>query len=123
MLEFFHVSVVRDNGVQTTQEDIDIDRLRQQRGQIVLAGGEAERVVDRDPLFADARDGAVALRGQRDFDDENWKESIFKLYSTCIKYEIPAYVERSRSGNGGHLWVFFEENLPAEQSNVQENHL
>lgn len=51
-----------------------------------------------------------------DFDEENWKESILKLYSTLIKFEIPAYIERSRSGNGGHLWVFFEENLPAEQT-------
>ncbi len=51
-----------------------------------------------------------------DFDDENWKESIFKLHSTCIKYDLPAYIERSRSGNGGHLWIFFEENLPAEQT-------
>jgi len=51
-----------------------------------------------------------------DFDEANWKESILKLYSTLIKFEIPAYVERSRSGNGGHLWVFFEENLPAEQT-------
>lgn len=51
-----------------------------------------------------------------DFDEENWKESILKLHQTCLKFEIPSYIERSRSGNGGHLWIFFEENLPAEQS-------
>ena len=51
-----------------------------------------------------------------DFDEDNWKESILKLHSTCAKFEIPAYIERSRSGNGGHLWIFFEENLPAEQT-------
>lgn len=51
-----------------------------------------------------------------DFDEANWRDSILKLYSTLIKFEIPAYIERSRSGNGGHLWVFFEENLPAEQT-------
>ena len=47
---------------------------------------------------------------------DNWKESIHKFYSVCSKHEIPAYIERSRSGNGGHLWIFFEENLPAEQT-------
>ncbi|MBN1969183.1 MAG: DEAD/DEAH box helicase [Candidatus Delongbacteria bacterium] len=53
-----------------------------------------------------------------DFDDDNWKESIQKIYSTCNIFEIPAYIERSRSGNGGHLWIFFEENLPAEQTRM-----
>jgi superfamily II DNA or RNA helicase len=64
------------------------------------------------PLLEDNTSHFIAA----DFDEENWKESILKLYSTLIKFEIPAYIERSRSGNGGHLWVFFEENLPAEQT-------
>ncbi len=64
------------------------------------------------PLLEDNTSHFIAA----DFDEENWKESIQKLYSALIKFEIPAYIERSRSGNGGHLWVFFEENLPAEQT-------
>lgn len=51
-----------------------------------------------------------------DFDDNNWESSIQKLYQTCINNELPAVIERSRSGNGGHLWLFFEENIPAFQS-------
>ncbi len=27
---------------------------------------------------------------------------------TCDDLNIPAYLERSRSGNGGHVWIFFE---------------
>jgi superfamily II DNA or RNA helicase len=64
------------------------------------------------PLLEDNTSYLIAA----DFDDENWKLSILKLYNACSRYEIPAYIERSRSGNGGHLWVFFEENLPAEQT-------
>ncbi|MFR9600158.1 MAG: DEAD/DEAH box helicase family protein [Rikenellaceae bacterium] len=51
-----------------------------------------------------------------DFDEANWAESIVKLHNVCKVYNIPAYIERSRSGNGGHLWIFFEENIPAFQS-------
>lgn len=51
-----------------------------------------------------------------DFDDKNWIYSIKKLHLICTKHGIPAYIERSRSGNGGHLWIFFEENFPAEQT-------
>ncbi|MDD3859337.1 MAG: DEAD/DEAH box helicase family protein [Bacteroidales bacterium] len=64
------------------------------------------------PLLEDNTSYFIAA----DFDEENWKESILKLYQTCLKFEIPSYIERSRSGNGGHLWIFFEENIPAEQS-------
>lgn len=63
------------------------------------------------PLLEDNTSHFIAA----DFDEENWKESILKLHQTCLKFEIPSYIERSRSGNGGHLWIFFEENFPAEQ--------
>lgn len=51
-----------------------------------------------------------------DFDKNNWQEAILKLYRTCVNNDLPAYIERSRSGQGGHLWLFFEENIPAFQS-------
>lgn len=48
-----------------------------------------------------------------DFDKENWKEECTLLLNKCNEYEIPAYIERSRSGKGAHVWVFFEKPLPA----------
>jgi superfamily II DNA or RNA helicase len=64
------------------------------------------------PLLEDNTSYFIAA----DFDEKNWKESILKLHQTCTNLEIPSYIERSRSGNGGHLWIFFEENFPAEQT-------
>ena len=44
-----------------------------------------------------------------DFDKKDWEEQSVKAIGVCKENGIPAYLERSRSGNGGHLWVFFEQ--------------
>lgn len=61
------------------------------------------------PLLQDETCRFLAI----DFDDENWQKDISAVFSLCKKYFIPANIERSRSGNGGHLWIFFNENIPA----------
>ena len=47
------------------------------------------------------------------FDKEHWMDDVRAVMSTCRDEGIPAVVERSRSGNGGHVWVFFNEEVPA----------
>ncbi|WP_462282147.1 TOTE conflict system archaeo-eukaryotic primase domain-containing protein, partial [Salinivirga cyanobacteriivorans] len=74
-----------------------------------LSGKETHGIY---PLLEDNTSFFIAV----DFDKQNWKETILRLYKTCQKFELPAYIERSRSGNGGHLWIFFEQAFPAEQS-------
>ena len=64
------------------------------------------------PLLEDNTSYFIAV----DFDKTNWDTSILKLYEVCKKHEIQSYIEKSRSGNGGHLWIFFEEAIPAIQS-------
>jgi len=51
-----------------------------------------------------------------DFEKENWQEESTAFLQTCVKHGIGAYLERSRSGNGGHVWVFFVNNYPAYKS-------
>lgn len=51
-----------------------------------------------------------------DFDKENWQEEAVIFLSACKEKEIPAYLERSRSGNGGHVWIFFDNSYPAIKS-------
>jgi hypothetical protein len=41
-----------------------------------------------------------------DFDKENWMDESLRFTNVCKQYNIPAYLERSRSGNGGHVWIF-----------------
>jgi superfamily II DNA or RNA helicase len=51
-----------------------------------------------------------------DFDKVDWVEDCKKFINTCKEKEIPAYLERSRSGKGGHVWIFFEQPYPAIKS-------
>lgn len=48
-----------------------------------------------------------------DFDKKSWMEDIRAVLETCKSYGIPVAVERSRSGNGAHLWIFFSSPVPA----------
>ena len=48
-----------------------------------------------------------------DFDGEGWAKDIAAIRETCASEKVPAAAERSRSGNGGHVWVFFSEEVPA----------
>ncbi|MGD9567493.1 MAG: DEAD/DEAH box helicase family protein [Sedimentibacter sp.] len=48
-----------------------------------------------------------------DFDDEGWQKDITVLREVCSKKNIPFAVERSRSGNGAHVWFFFEDKISA----------
>ncbi|MCK5453044.1 MAG: restriction endonuclease subunit R, partial [Calditrichia bacterium] len=48
-----------------------------------------------------------------DFDKTTWQEDALEFIETCKRFNIPAAVERSRSGSGGHVWIFFCESIPA----------
>ncbi|CAN5494782.1 DEAD/DEAH box helicase [soil metagenome] len=48
-----------------------------------------------------------------DFDKATWGNDVTAVMETSRRLEIPAALERSRSGNGGHVWVFFAEAVPA----------
>jgi len=48
-----------------------------------------------------------------DFDEGDWQNDISALRDSCGEFDIPVAVERSRSGNGGHAWFFFETPIAA----------
>ena len=61
------------------------------------------------PLLEDETCRFLAI----DFDKKNWQEEILIAKSIYEEYGIKSYIERSRSGNGGHLWIFFSETVEA----------
>ena len=42
-----------------------------------------------------------------DFDKQDWQKDVTAFAETCRNYKIPYAIERSRSGNGAHVWIFF----------------
>jgi len=71
------------------------------------------------PLMPDETCHFLAI----DLDREEWPKDAAALVETCRQLELPAGLERSRSGKGGHLWLFFAEALPAALARDLGSHL
>ncbi len=68
-----------------------------------------EHTVGLYPLLQDETCWLLAV----DFDKKTWQQDATAFLAACRELNVPAALERSRSGNGGHVWVFFERAIPA----------
>lgn len=51
-----------------------------------------------------------------DFDEHDWRDDARAFLRSCRELAAPAALEISRSGNGAHVWVFFEEAVSAREA-------
>lgn len=58
-----------------------------------------------------------------DFDKTNWQDDAAAFLRTCQRLDFDAALERSRSGRGGHVWIFFEQAIPAALARRLGSHL
>ncbi len=61
------------------------------------------------PLLTDDTCHFLAM----DFDGSGWQEEVSVIRGICAENKLPMAVERSRSGNGGHIWLFFKDRVKA----------
>ena len=90
------------------------ESLTEERMQNHLSGKE---VIGLYPLLTDNSSWFIVA----DFDESlsskrSWMEDCRVFISECERIRIPAYLERSRSGSGGHIWIFFDKPYPAFKS-------
>ncbi len=52
---------------------------------------------------------------KKDFanEDDTWIEEVEAMRKICVLNGIDPLVERSRSGRGAHIWIFFDKPIPA----------
>ena len=77
--------------------------------QVVINHLTGKEVVGIYPMLSDETCLFLAI----DFDGESWQKDVLAVRYTCESNRIPVAVERSRSGNGAHIWIFFDEPIPA----------
>jgi superfamily II DNA or RNA helicase len=60
------------------------------------------------PMLADETCQLLAL----DLGKPDWQADAAAFLAVCKEVGVAASLERSRSGNGGHLWIFFDRPVP-----------
>lgn len=70
---------------------------------------KADRTIGVYPMLADETCWFLAI----DFDKSSWRDDAAAVMRVCREKNIPAALERSRSGNGCHIWIFFHEPILA----------
>ena len=74
-----------------------------------LAG---EHTIGLYPLLGDDRCHLLAV----DFDKQDWRDDARAFLRSCQELAVPAALEISRSGEGAHAWMFFEEAVSAREA-------
>jgi hypothetical protein len=53
-----------------------------------------------------------------DFDKKSWMADAAAFAATCRRFRVPIAVERSRSGNGAHIWLLLD--CPVAAANARQ---
>ena len=85
----------------------------------VLGHLQGRHVIGVYPMLLDETCWFLAV----DFDGEAWQDDVAAVREACARLRIPAYVERSRSGDGAHVWFFFSVPVAASLARKLGSHI
>jgi superfamily II DNA or RNA helicase len=86
---------------------------------VVLRHLQGKQVIGVYPMLPDETCWFLAA----DFDKSSWTEDVRAFAETARSRGLPVLVERSRSGNGAHVWFFFSEPVRAATARKMGCHL
>lgn len=75
----------------------------------LLAHLQGHQVIGIYPLLKDDTCRLLAI----DLDGGSWQTDARAIRETCRSLGLEPAIERSRSGEGGHVWFFFDDAVPA----------
>jgi hypothetical protein len=77
--------------------------------QVIFRHLAGQHTVGAYPLLTDESCYFLAA----DFYEADWREDARAFMQTCREVDIPAALEVFRSGNGAHIWIFFNDLVSA----------
>lgn len=94
--------------------DIQSDQSKQTKllpltEQVYIDHLDGKKTIGIYPLLPDGTCSFLAI----DFDKNQWQQDVIAFSKTCKWMKIPFHIERSRSGNGAHVWIFFSSMVSA----------
>ena len=95
-------------------QDCNHRQLSELKDQVIYHHLVGKQVVGLYPLLHDNTCYLLAA----DFDKGSWQDEVKAMSSACTQLGVPHAVEISRSGNGAHLWIFFDEKTPANEARL-----
>lgn len=95
-------------------QDCNRRQFTELNDQIIYLHLTGQQVVGLYPLMRDNTCYFLAA----DFDKGQWQDEVKAMSKACQSFEIPHAIEISRSGNGAHLWIFFNEKVPAKEARL-----
>jgi hypothetical protein len=86
---------------------------------VILGHLQGRHVIGVYPMLTDETSYFLAA----DFDKACWQEDVLTFTDTCRRLDIPYAIERSRSGNGAHVWFFFSNPVAATTARKMGSYL
>lgn len=92
--------------------DCENRELKPVTDEVILGHLLGKHTIGVYPLLPDETCWFLAV----DFDKKAWQEDAAIFLKTCGEMGVPAALERSRSGKGGHIWMFFDRPVQASMA-------